>query len=759
MANRQHNERVLRNLQRGDIIRFGRLKGVYYHYGIYAGDDMVVHRYEAGPSIMDRLPLKSALTPSGVINNKAVIREDDFWKIVKAGVADIDNMFDEWTRPYPPDAVVSRARSKLGQKGYNLMTDNCEHFVTWCRYGFTTSEQVEVVKKELEKMLENNWMTKSEILSFLVLHYFTTKQDTGGSTREDQTEPPQLQEVNGESFENVTYTYSNEAPRNSAADNCFVFKTSRLISYYVRRVGAKLGLTKENPYPTAVPQNQDDALSEKGKEKQESAQDGNRKNLETMDVPSKKEDAKQYASKTYQSSPHTSQPEAALVETAEDEYCPLSDNPQNRKRLEQRGENKTAKPFEDGRKDRAVDKNELSAPLSKSNLASDQVACEAEDAFQERGAANAEKDCLKESKLQEQATPSDDLLRPKENRQSLAPDQNQSHSRVNGTTGMSWDREYFDSRESGTLPSIVDASRNNVEKSSNSTTSIRSNGTTGMSWHREHAEPREIPDILPSIVDTSVNANSIDSTSHNTRRVPVFQRYLSIDATSGRVAMVVKRVGYIEETAQNHGMSITNGSNTVAERLEQIGDHGGQHTGQGSSFSGHGNGTGGSSFSGQGYGTGGSSFSGQRNGTGGSSSSGQRNGTGGSSSSGQRNGTGGSSSSGQGNGTGGSSFSGQGYGTGGSSFSGQGYGTGGSSFSGQGYGTGGSSFSGQEYGQRPAVSFSGQGNGTAGSSSSGQGNGTEPAVLSVVREMAQAAVLSVVREMAQPAVLSSDLGI
>jgi hypothetical protein len=41
--------------------------------------------------------------------------------------------------------VIDRAKSKLGSKDYNLVTNNCEHFATWCCTGRTASEQVRTV--------------------------------------------------------------------------------------------------------------------------------------------------------------------------------------------------------------------------------------------------------------------------------------------------------------------------------------------------------------------------------------------------------------------------------------------------------------------------------------------------------------------------------------------------------------------------------------------------------------------------------------
>jgi hypothetical protein len=37
---------------------------------------------------------------------------------------------------------MQRAKAKLGESGYNLFGNNCEHFATWCKSGDWESQQV-----------------------------------------------------------------------------------------------------------------------------------------------------------------------------------------------------------------------------------------------------------------------------------------------------------------------------------------------------------------------------------------------------------------------------------------------------------------------------------------------------------------------------------------------------------------------------------------------------------------------------------------
>ena len=41
-----------------------------------------------------------------------------------------------------PDCVMMRAESRLGEAGYGIFTNNCEHFARWCQTGRHESPQV-----------------------------------------------------------------------------------------------------------------------------------------------------------------------------------------------------------------------------------------------------------------------------------------------------------------------------------------------------------------------------------------------------------------------------------------------------------------------------------------------------------------------------------------------------------------------------------------------------------------------------------------
>jgi lecithin:retinol acyltransferase len=94
----------------------------YAHHGIYVGAGKVVH-YAGFAGSAHRGPV-------------AEITLDDF----AAG-------HPIMVQPHPLPTffgaeAVRRARSRLGEDRYRLLTNNCEHFCAWCLFGESRSEQV-----------------------------------------------------------------------------------------------------------------------------------------------------------------------------------------------------------------------------------------------------------------------------------------------------------------------------------------------------------------------------------------------------------------------------------------------------------------------------------------------------------------------------------------------------------------------------------------------------------------------------------------
>ncbi|MGK7873204.1 MAG: lecithin retinol acyltransferase family protein [Xenococcaceae cyanobacterium] len=109
-------------MARGDQIYVFRellnLQGVYEHHGIDCGNGTVIH-YRKPSETIERTSLATFAK-----GNKVYLKQ------YSVGFCFI------------PNVVIHRAESRLGERKYNLLFNNCEHFANWCKTGICDSKQV-----------------------------------------------------------------------------------------------------------------------------------------------------------------------------------------------------------------------------------------------------------------------------------------------------------------------------------------------------------------------------------------------------------------------------------------------------------------------------------------------------------------------------------------------------------------------------------------------------------------------------------------
>ena len=88
-------------------------------------------------------------------------------------------------RCYDPETVVSRANSRLGERKYRPVTNNCEHFALWCKTGISSSEQVNNVK-DASKVAVNTIIAGAVTKQVVDQLAVKTVQDSGGSRGGDR---------------------------------------------------------------------------------------------------------------------------------------------------------------------------------------------------------------------------------------------------------------------------------------------------------------------------------------------------------------------------------------------------------------------------------------------------------------------------------------------------------------------------------------------------------------------------------------------
>ncbi|MBB5398623.1 hypothetical protein OKW50_005566 [Paraburkholderia youngii] len=95
----------------------------YEHHGIYVGNGRVVH-YSGFAGSAHRGPVEEVELARFAAGHSMSVRATP-------------------SAIYVGAEAVSRARSRLGENRYRLLTNNCEHFCAWCLLGESRSEQVD----------------------------------------------------------------------------------------------------------------------------------------------------------------------------------------------------------------------------------------------------------------------------------------------------------------------------------------------------------------------------------------------------------------------------------------------------------------------------------------------------------------------------------------------------------------------------------------------------------------------------------------
>jgi hypothetical protein len=104
----------------------------YRHHGIYVGEGLVIH-YAGWVDYS-----------SGLIETVTV---EDFARRRPVRVGRVPSESQHG------DDIVRRARSRLGERCYDVLRNNCEHFCNWCQVGESRSTQVDLLLQRMERMV------------------------------------------------------------------------------------------------------------------------------------------------------------------------------------------------------------------------------------------------------------------------------------------------------------------------------------------------------------------------------------------------------------------------------------------------------------------------------------------------------------------------------------------------------------------------------------------------------------------------------
>ena len=125
----------------------------YKHHGIYVGDKKVIH-YSGLADGLHSGPVEEVCLNTFQQNKKIEIK-----------------LHPHCT--FSPEKIVQRAKSRLSESKYNLISNNCEHFVHWCIYNVNESKQISTSKKiiaVMSKVLKGTTKKAPNIAIPLALH-------------------------------------------------------------------------------------------------------------------------------------------------------------------------------------------------------------------------------------------------------------------------------------------------------------------------------------------------------------------------------------------------------------------------------------------------------------------------------------------------------------------------------------------------------------------------------------------------------------
>lgn len=121
----------------GDMIRV-KVK-FYYHYGIFVDENTVIQfgMPDNGNTPPDEIAV--IITDVSTFSNGGFIEKAKLEKYDKK-------------RAFAAKKVVENATSRIGERGYNILNNNCEHFANECMFGEKKSSLDDVRMKIREKL-------------------------------------------------------------------------------------------------------------------------------------------------------------------------------------------------------------------------------------------------------------------------------------------------------------------------------------------------------------------------------------------------------------------------------------------------------------------------------------------------------------------------------------------------------------------------------------------------------------------------------
>ena len=116
--------------------------GNFYHHGIYIGNDEVVQFGLPFDMLVDAKDIKVIKSPISDFCG-----DNDFIEVYCYSKKELKQKFSD-------EQIIANALSHVGDAGYSIIKNNCEHFANLCIFGKKISDQIDGAYKDVEEMFK-----------------------------------------------------------------------------------------------------------------------------------------------------------------------------------------------------------------------------------------------------------------------------------------------------------------------------------------------------------------------------------------------------------------------------------------------------------------------------------------------------------------------------------------------------------------------------------------------------------------------------
>jgi len=133
-----------KQLRPGDVVFVERSCNLYRHYGVYVGGGEIIHYASESGDFGENISVHKT-------SMKQFLDGAEQYYICKFPKCSRINGYHLYTKK----ETVQRAYQRLGERKYDLLGNNCEHFAVWCRTNISESSQVKRIENGLLSLIQD----------------------------------------------------------------------------------------------------------------------------------------------------------------------------------------------------------------------------------------------------------------------------------------------------------------------------------------------------------------------------------------------------------------------------------------------------------------------------------------------------------------------------------------------------------------------------------------------------------------------------